>query len=327
MTAEDLLRLARFASLAPSSHNTQPWRFHLGDRRIDVLADRTRALPENDPVGRELTISCGCALMNLRVAALHFGFYPDVQLLPEPDNPDTLARVRLSDETNGADDSDLLFEAIERRSTYRKHYEARAVSEVFVRGMIETAAEEGAELTVISDRFAREKTARLVAEGDSVQWSNGGWRKELAHWMRPPRRGDGLAASGLAGVATRIVIRKFNMGRGLGARDRQLAMDSPILALLGTRRDDARDWLAAGQALERTLLWAAGYGLQASFLNQPIQVAPLRDKLRDLFAAHGFPQILFRIGYPSEAMAVTPRRELSLLVSGSVGGAPSLQLT
>lgn len=62
-------RMLARAIRAPSSHNTQPWLFDCRDERIDLLADRTRALPANDPEDRELTISCGCALMTLRVAA------------------------------------------------------------------------------------------------------------------------------------------------------------------------------------------------------------------------------------------------------------------
>ena len=62
-------RLLEAAVQAPSSHNTQPWLFRVEDGAVHLLADRTRALPVNDPDDRELTISCGCALLNLRVAA------------------------------------------------------------------------------------------------------------------------------------------------------------------------------------------------------------------------------------------------------------------
>ena len=56
----DLQRWVEAAVLAPSSHNTQPWRFRLRGGGIDPRADRTRALPVNDPGDRELTIIwCG----------------------------------------------------------------------------------------------------------------------------------------------------------------------------------------------------------------------------------------------------------------------------
>jgi len=74
--------LIQKAVRAPSSHNTQPWIFHVAESAINLYADRTRALPVNDPDDRELTISCGCALMNLRVAAAAEGL--DVRLEASP---------------------------------------------------------------------------------------------------------------------------------------------------------------------------------------------------------------------------------------------------
>jgi hypothetical protein len=56
-----------YAILAPSSHNTQPWRFAIVDDELLVCADRSRSLAVIDPFDRELVISCGAALFNLRV--------------------------------------------------------------------------------------------------------------------------------------------------------------------------------------------------------------------------------------------------------------------
>ena len=39
--AERLRFLVRYALLAPSSHNTQPWQFHITDDRIDVFMDES----------------------------------------------------------------------------------------------------------------------------------------------------------------------------------------------------------------------------------------------------------------------------------------------
>ncbi|HEX8385847.1 MAG TPA: nitroreductase family protein, partial [Rubricoccaceae bacterium] len=65
--AERLRFLVRYAVLAPSARNTQPWRFHVAGNTLELWADRTRGLPVVDPAGRELTISCGAALYHLRL--------------------------------------------------------------------------------------------------------------------------------------------------------------------------------------------------------------------------------------------------------------------
>ena len=87
--------LVRYAVLAPSTHNTQPWLFRVRGDALELFADRSRALPIADPSGRELTISCGAALQFARMAARNLKREASVELLPDPDEPDLLARLRL----------------------------------------------------------------------------------------------------------------------------------------------------------------------------------------------------------------------------------------
>ncbi|MCY7390333.1 MAG: Tat pathway signal protein, partial [Leptolyngbyaceae cyanobacterium CAN_BIN12] len=44
-----LRELVRYATLAPSSHNTQCWKFRLDDRSISILPDLSRRCPVVDP--------------------------------------------------------------------------------------------------------------------------------------------------------------------------------------------------------------------------------------------------------------------------------------
>ncbi|MBI4539562.1 MAG: hypothetical protein HY704_08670 [Gemmatimonadetes bacterium] len=92
--AEKLHFLLNYAVLAPSSHNSQPWLFHLKDDAVALYADRSRALPVADPDDRELIMSCGAALANLWVAIRHFGYWADVETLLDPPQPDLLVPVR-----------------------------------------------------------------------------------------------------------------------------------------------------------------------------------------------------------------------------------------
>src|SRR5690606_15026240 len=85
--SEKLRHLLNYAVLAPSDHNTQPWRFRLAHGSVDVFADRSRALPVVDPADRELVISCGAALYQLRLAIRYFGFADRVALFPDAQQP------------------------------------------------------------------------------------------------------------------------------------------------------------------------------------------------------------------------------------------------
>jgi hypothetical protein len=88
---------------------------------------------------------------------------------------------------------------------------------------------------------------------------------------------------------------------------------SPMLVVLGTEDDGPKDWLAAGQALQRVLLRARSEEVWASFLCQPLEVPELRDQVGQL-CGHPHPQVLLRLGY-ADAASPTPRRPLrSLLI-------------
>ena len=65
--------LVRYAILAPSGFNSQPWKFKITDNVIEVWADLDRSRREVDPKDRELYISVGCAIANLEIAARYFG--------------------------------------------------------------------------------------------------------------------------------------------------------------------------------------------------------------------------------------------------------------
>jgi nitroreductase len=309
-TRENTLNLVRQAVLAPSSHNTQPWRFRIAGDAIDLFADRTRALPVNDPEDRELVISSGAALLNLRVAAANLGREARLTLLPDPADADWLARLEVGGPAAVFAADAALAAWIERRRTYRRRFAPREVEAQVLERLVAAANSEGAALRAFTAEASRQAVTALVAEGDEMQWASPSWRRELAMWMHPRRMGDGLAVPDLVGPVAQFVVRTFDMGGGVGARDRDLAAASPLLAAIVTRSDTPRDWLQAGQALQRLLLTACREGLQASYLNQPIEVAPLRPKLQRL-AGDGMPQILMRLGYPPDELPAAPRRPLA----------------
>jgi len=315
-TASDKLRAAvKYAVRAPSSHNSQPWLFRIsaGDA-LELRADRARGLPVVDPDDRELVISCGAALFQLCVALRHFGCAPRVERLPDAADPDLLARIRLSGAWERTAEDEGLFRAIAVRRTNRLPFENRSLPEQLGPALEAAAQAEGAWLHLFRTNQARIAVADLVAEADRLQMADKRFRRELAAWLRPnwSDRGDGMPgfAMGLGDVmsaAGPLVVRTFDVGRGQAAQDRELAMGSPMLMLLGTARDTSTDWLAAGQGLARVLLRAQVDGVSASFLNQPVEVGELRLRLLNLAGRAGFPQILLRFGYGRETRA-TPRR-------------------
>ena len=317
MQADIVTSLLTRALQAPSSHNSQPWQFAVDDAWIELWADRRRALPVNDPSGRELLISCGAALMALRVAAAVAGLAARVELLPCRADADLLARVGLS---GGPADASLawLGPGIEVRRTCRHAYDGRAPEPAVAAAIVAALAEEGAGLITV-DAAQRQAVGELVAEGDHIRWRDRAWRAELAMWLHGRRDGDGLVLPALLAPLARAAVRRLDLGKRVAGHDRQGLTLAPWLTVVSSVEDSPRAWLMVGQALQRALLTACRHGVQASYLNQPVQLPVLRRRLQSLLGTQAFPQLLLCWGYPQAPLPATPRRSLDSVLRPAAG--------
>jgi hypothetical protein len=314
-----LRALLRWAVLAPSRHNAQPWIFEIEGDALRLYADGARALPAVDPDGRELLLGCGAALANLQLAAEHFGFSTPVERVPGYRHDGLLARVCLEERRVETPAGEALFQAIPHRRTHRLPLDGRDPPPGLVAALARDARREGVLLRPVEEH-QRPVVAELVAEGDEVQWSDARFREELAAWTRvAPGGRDGMpaAARGLSAVAALAqpwLLRWWkDPVREQALRDRRRAVASRALLVLSTSGDGKEDRLHAGEALERLLLRVAAAGLTASYLNSPIEVPALRQRLREAIGETGIPQVMIRLGY-GLVLPATPRRPVEQVV-------------
>lgn len=301
---DQLTFLVQYGLLAPSVRNSQPWKFEVRDDAVYLYADQDRALPQTDPVRRQLIISCGAALHHLHAAARHFGHSVHVETFPEGDG-ELLARIRLGGRSAPAEMDTILFYAIHKSpSAVMPFKNRRQVPQAILDELLVIGNAGETWLHLVQDRTARSTVAGLVAEGDVTQMRDEAFRRELADWISPSNRrnhhyGKGFV-DGVGYVATYIesfLIRNFERSGSLAEHDRKFVENAPVVAVLGTYGDTPLDWLSAGQKLAEILLRALSVGVHASFLNQPVEVPELRDKLLATLGQRGFPQLMFCLGF------------------------------
>jgi hypothetical protein len=307
------------AVAAPSIHNTQPWCFALRPDCVDVRADRRRQLGVLDPTGRQLTISCGCALFNLRVAAAALGYVAQVRRFPDPSDPDLLASVDIalpdaSHDLRAEADADLAILAPElrRRHTNRRRFGPERAPQVMVQALSLAAAAEGAGLVEIVTDVDRALVADLTARADRALLLDPKYRAEQRAWTTDdPRRRDGVNASSVPhvgrGSAEGVSIRDFDTHGSDALRDP--AGDQTLL-LVCTAHDSGAGWLRAGEALERVWLELSAAGWTASPLTQAVEVPAARVQLRRGLRLTGYPHLLLRIGRAAPTPG-SPRRHLN----------------
>ena len=316
--AQALRQAAVRATLAPSVHNTQPWRFVIGAETLEVHADRTRQLRVLDPTGRQLLISCGCALLNARVALAGAGHDAVVERFPDRTRPTLLARVRIGDEPVDWRPLGKLDSVIEHRQSNRRRFSDDPVPPDLVRDLVAAAAVEQAQLFEITQPEHRSATARLTQDADRQQNADPAYRAELRAWTSADaNRRDGVPAIAVphvdGGAGDDIPIRDFDTsGMGWLPGKTRSSMDQCLL-LLGTTADRPAGWLRAGEALERVLLEATLAGYAASLFTQVIEVPHTRYLLRTALGLDMNPHVLLRIGHAPKTPASRRRRLVDVL--------------
>jgi nitroreductase len=295
---------------APSVHNTQPWRWRVGDRSVHLYADLRRWLPATDAEGRDLVVSCGAALHHARVALAAAGLRAAVHRQPNPaDEPDHLAALVL---TAGAPaDSDLaLATAITRRRTDRRRFSSWEVPDRMFDELVARAAEQGALLTDVSGETTR--VVASLAEAARIQEAIPAYRHETDLWSGHSARDDGVPARNLlADPGTTSPSRRF----AAGTIDQADAgePDGARLAVLGTASDDLLSQLRAGEALSAVMLHATTLGLATCPLSQPLEVESTRAAVRDdVLRGAMSPHLVLRVGWaPGAPLPPTPRRPVA----------------
>jgi nitroreductase len=318
---DSIYRLLEPVQRAPSVHNTQPWYFRIvAEDRIDICArfgdgaeftmTGNGQLPVSAALRRELILSCGAALYNLRLAIRVTGHDLVAWLLPGYSGPPVLASVEIvtgRTERPTATEQEL-YEAIPRRHTNRWPYDDRhPVPLPILAAMQNAAATEGGRLRVLGRRQVR-TWLRAAHDADREQRDDQGCQPDLLQWTNGGDSGVPAAAFGPPGTFDddhhlrrhlgrrkgHAPIRDFQPCTGPGSEgadeaegpgrhdDRGKAETPrferrPQLMVLSTDGDKPLDWLRAGQALQHALLTATRHGVSASFLTQPLELHDARS--------------------------------------------------
>ncbi len=296
---EQIRFLLRYAVLAPSSHNSQPWEFVVGNGYVGVEAAEERRLSAADPDGRELHLGLGCAVETLRIAAHRFGVGCVVHTF---DEGPTVARIDLGPACNPHRDG-RLFDEITERYTDHRPFDGPPVSEAVLDDLREHAASLDVALRSVDDADARESVGDLQRRADRLQADSPAYRRELAAWI-----GSGaLGASGLRARVGRAVVTHLDVGPVEGRRNAKLIADAPTLCVLSTADDTRGERVNAGRAYQRIALAASAEGLATHPLSQILERPAERRSLRSVLGIDGRPQHLFRVGAVEGRQEHTPR--------------------
>ena len=303
-----LLFLLRYAVLAASAYNAQPWRFRVTGDAIEVHADLERWLPLADPRRRELYISLGCALENLRLAAARFGYWHALRYFPDPDQPTLAAVLALGGGGEAAATGSALFQAIPVRQTSHGLFDGRVPPRDHLERLQACNDDADLSLDLLDGAAAVPVVEELAVRADTMVFDDPERRRELARVLGPELLGGGRLRSRLG----RWLLEHLNLGRRVAGADLRRLSGAPVIGVIAADPGRAEQQLRVGQLFQRLALTATSLGLRLQPLSALLGFPELVRELRDLLpAGSGVPQHVFRLGYGDPEARSTSRRPLA----------------
>ena len=224
LPAEPELRdLIRFATLAPNSHNTQPWRFRPGTDHVDVLPDFTRRTPVVDPDDHHLYVTLGCAAENLVIAGNARGRPADATLLPDH-GEGTGVRVTLG---HGPARDTALCAAIPERQSTKSEYDGTPLSPQELAELERAAELPGVRVAWITERERIEEALAWVLAGNDAQMDDAAFVRQLKHWIRYDPAAALASGDGTPGACSGTRTRPAGSGRSCSRSPSARARSAP----------------------------------------------------------------------------------------------------
>jgi len=313
--AEIIAKAIRLACRAPSLHNSQPWRWVVGEAAVDLFVDHERVVRSADRSGREAIISCGAALDHFRIAMAAAGWKTNVDPFPNPSDRDHLASLAFTPAHRVTTAERVRAGAILSRRTDRLPFHASSHWESFEPVLRQTVEYSKVTLDVLADE-ARPTLAEASRLTESFRRYDQYYHDELHWWTEPFRPYQGVPPSALVSEEERERVdinREFPVTQH-GDRCSDVQADEAKVLVLSTPQDTRADALNCGEALSTVLLECTMAGLATCTLTHITEFAESRAVIQNLTGSRAFPQVLIRVGTApalEETPAPTPRRPLS----------------
>jgi hypothetical protein len=315
----DIYKMLYYASLAGSSHNSQPWKVQVTrDSLIRLYADTTRALTVVDPDRRELYISLGAFIENFNLAAGSLGYNSTVKLIDDKKNITLVAEIHL----NKALSTHYHLELIEKRRTLRTPFDTTSISKKDINQLLAADSQQ------IHFYPAHSKEGSLIAqktvEAYTQQAHNLAAQNELAGWLRfsdkdVSEKKDGLSTAGMqiegfSGFFVRHFLKpadskKASFIEGGIDKTKKQAMNCGGWVVITSFENRIVDWIKLGRLYEHIHLSCTELQIGFQPMNQIIEEQDFKNEVTKSLGIQEELLFIARVGYIANIPApVSPRR-------------------
>ena len=314
-TDEERIRyLLKYAVLAPSTHNSQPWLFRIKENICEIYLNKEKKIPHADPTGRDMYISLGCCIENFIIAAKYFGVFDNLELVMKRD---LIAKITINGRVSkNKEKLSKITKTIINRQNKRGSYSKNFIPRILLNKIYKFANDyKGVHVMININRETITEVSRLTGRSVSDSYKKPKFRQEIIRWFIG---NNSLKKEGLPGYSLLlpniiskifpIMINKINLGPLISFMTTKKMNTSRALFIFSSKNDTKEDWVMVGRFAERAML-----ELQEKKLSTSIYVAAIegskkyRKELKKILNLDGRPQFLFVAGYMNSKIKHTPR--------------------
>lgn len=301
---------ARYAILAPSGHNTQPWHFNLSQQSLTLKNNPGRHLPYSGTKAAEPYISLGTCLETLRLAAKGFGYRIRINYVLHNNviAVVTLAGKEIADPT--------LPLSIVHRSSNRNYYETENLPPEMLNGFTQTDLK-NATTYLVSDREDIVFIANQTKLATIAIMSDSKFRLELSKWVRNnlTKQHDGMPGF-VQGIPTppsmiaRHIIKRLNISKDQAKKDSNRVINSANLVIIMIKGQNEESFVDAGRVYAQICILAQNKGVASSGIGAAVINPETKQAIKTYFKLEYEPVAIIRLGKTSKQARHTPRWSL-----------------
>lgn len=335
MPTKGMEALVNSAILAANAHNTQPWKFKITNSSIDIFADKKRNIGTADPYFREMYISLGCALENLKISAEAKGYSAKITYLPDPLNNDYIAKVDLT--TSNPSPSELYGAITNRRMNRGAYDKNRPIPKEMLQSFMDVNKDSSEVKLFLFDspadkqkigKYMIEATEAFIADPDQAR-DDAKWMKQS--WSAVEQQKDGITLDAQALPSFMLTVAKMLPPMSIEqnnkfwldtVKTKQIPTSAAFGCIAVRDLNNLQQIIKAGQLWQSLHLLGTAKGMGMQIMNQ---LSERRDRELSLGAQPVFGNKLveilgdskwnsvvqFRLGYPTLQPLHSPRRPVS----------------
>ncbi len=308
--AEKLRLFARYATLAPSGHNTQPWKLKLVDSTLELHINRHHHLSSDGSglLSVEPYVSLGAFLETFSMAAQGLGHSVNTKMVLVKDK---IAELSIKD--NEIPEDPRLIEAITHRVSNRNPFEKSHIDPKLL-NEIDADDFSGVGLVRISKRKDIEYIAEETATAVESIMRKPLYRRELSRWVRTnhTRKYDGMPGfthgfGGVQSLVSRIAVRHMPKHGLMARKSKELIRNSGALIIVTCKDNSKNSFVNAGRAYARIAILATKDGFATSAVGASVVDPETRESVKKHFSINDRPIFILRMGLPTVRARHSPR--------------------